>query len=332
MRKPIALYLLAPEWHLRLYGPAEQAELDQTVTWAAPPQSPESIRRNPTILREVEILFAGWGTAVMDEPFLAAAPRLQAVFHAGGSIRYFVTDAFWSRGIRIASGAAINAIPVVEYTFGTILFSLRRGWFFARSAQHDGVFPASRDFPGGYGSVIGLISLGTIARQLCERLRALDVRIIAHDPCVTQQEADRLSVRLVGLDELFASADIVSLHAPLLPATTRLVTGRHFAAMKPGATFINTARGAIVDEPAMITALQQRPDLQAVLDVTDPEPPEPGSPLYHLPNVVLTPHIAGTHGREALRLGRAMVEEFHRWRRGDPLLHEISQSQFARMA
>jgi phosphoglycerate dehydrogenase-like enzyme len=89
--------------------------------------------------------------------------------------------------------------------------------------------------------------------------------------------------------------------------------------MKPGATFINTARGAVVREQEMIAVLQQRPDLFAVLDVTYPEPPEPDSPLYTLPNVVLTPHIAGAMGVECNRMGRYMVEELKRYLRGDSL-------------
>lgn len=327
-----ALFVVAPEWGAHLYGPAERDELSEHVEWVAPPQSAADIRRDPSPLREVEVVFAGWGTAVMDEAFMAAAPRLRAVFHAGGTIRYFATDAFWARNIVVTSGAAINALPVVEYTLAAVLFSLRHGWFHARRAHEDGAFAPRRDLPGSYGTVVGLISLGTIGRLVCERLRLFDVRLVAYDPFASIEEAARLGVELVSLDEVFARSEVVSLHTPLLPATERMIRGRHFNAMKPGATFINTARGALVDEPEMIAALTRRPDLQAVLDVTWPEPPVAGSPLYRLENVVLTPHIAGTTPRESRRLGRAMVDEFHRWRRGEPLLHAITRAQFERMA
>lgn len=326
------LFLVAPEWGPHLYGPEERAELDRAIEWVAPPQSAAAVQANPGVLREVEVIFAGWGMAKMDETFLAAAPRLRAVFHAGGTIRYFVTDACWARGLTIASGAAINALPVVEYALATILFSLRDGWFYARRAHADGAFPPRRPMPGSYGTIVGLVSLGAIARRLCERLKPFDVRVIACDPFASAEAAAALGVELVTLDEVFARADVVSLHAPLLPATEGMITGRHFAAMKPGATFINTARGAIVRETEMIAVLEQRPDLQAVLDVTFPEPPVPGSPLYRLENVVLTPHIAGTTPAESRRIGRAMVAEFHRWRRGEPLLHGITREQAERMA
>jgi len=125
---------------------------------------------------------------------------------------------------------------------------------------------------------------------------------------------------------------VVSLHTPWLPETVGMVTGAHLRSMKTDATFINTARGAIVREAEMIAALQERPDLTAVLDVTYPEPPEAGSPLYTLPNVILTPHIAGSMGRECQRMGRLMVDEFERYRAGEPLRWAISQEQAAVMA
>jgi phosphoglycerate dehydrogenase-like enzyme len=139
-------------------------------------------------------------------------------------------------------------------------------------------------------------------------------------------------VELVSLDEAFKQADIVSLHTPLLPETQGLIRGAHFSAMKPGATFINTARGAVVIQDEMLDTLRRRPDLHAVLDVTEPEPPLPDSPLFDLPNVVLTPHIAGTCTAEAPRLGREMIAEFHRWRENRPLLHAVTAESAARMA
>lgn len=332
MTKFKGLYIAGPEWLPRLYGPAEQQELDRHIEWVAPPQSAAGIRENLHLLREVEVIFAGWGTAVMDANFMAAAPRLRAVFHAGGSIRYFATEAFWARNVTVASGAAVNALPVVEYALAAILLSLRHAWLHERTAFRAGAFHAQRDFPGSYGSVVGLVSLGVIARLLCAHLRPFDVRILACDPFATPEDAAELGVELDGLADIFARADVVSLHAPLLPETEGMITASHFAAMKPGATFINTSRGAIVDEPGMIAVLQQRPDLHAVLDVTWPEPPVPGSPLYRMANVVLTPHIAGTNAVEAGRIGRAMVGEFHRWWKGEPLLHGISRAEFARRA
>jgi phosphoglycerate dehydrogenase-like enzyme len=330
--RPKALYLLAPEWQAKVYGARERAELDQLVEWVAPPQSPASIAADPTPLARAEVIFAGWGTARMDAAFLAAAPRLQAVFHAGGTVRYFTTDAFWDRHVVLTSGAAINAIPVAEYTLAAVLFSLRDGWHYARRAFADGQFPPRRPMIGAFRATVGLVSLGMIGRLVVERLRPFDLKVLAYDPFVTAAEAAAIGVTLAGLEEIFAQSDVVSLHAPWLKETEGLVTGAHFAAMKPGATFINTARGAIVDEAEMTAVLARRADVTAVLDVTWPEPPVAGSPLYRMPNVILTPHIAGTSDGECERLGRAMVEEFRRWLRREPLVHGITRERAARLA
>jgi len=131
---------------------------------------------------------------------------------------------------------------------------------------------------------------------------------------------------------LLATADVVSLHTPLMEETKRLITERHFSRMKPGAVFINTARGEVVDQPGMIAVLEQRPDLQVVLDVCTPEPPAPDSPLYSLPNVVLTPHIAGSIGPECQRMGHAMVDEFERYLGGQDLQWEITAEDSALIA
>jgi len=125
---------------------------------------------------------------------------------------------------------------------------------------------------------------------------------------------------------------VVSLHAPWLDETVGMIQGDHFAAMKHDATFINTARGAIVREDEMIAVLQDRPDLWALLDVTYPEPPVPGSPLYTLPNVVLTPHIAGSLDNECRRMGRLAVEDLRKFVNGEALTWEIGREQAAIMA
>ncbi len=175
-------------------------------------------------------------------------------------------------------------------------------------------------------------SLGMIGRMVCERLRTFDLNLIAYDPFVSAEDAAALGVTLCGLDEIFQRADVVSLHTPWLPETVGMITGAHLAAMQPGATFINTARGDVVREQEMIEVLQQRPDLLAVLDVTYPEPPVAGSPFYTLPNVILTPHIAGSMDNECRRTGRIVVEELQRYLKGEPLRWSISRQQAAIMA
>jgi phosphoglycerate dehydrogenase-like enzyme len=169
-----------------------------------------------------------------------------------------------------------------------------------------------------------LVSLGWCARALLKLLKPFDLNVLAYDPYVSRGEAESLGVNLATLAEVFHKSDVVSLHTPLLTETEGLVTGAHLESMKRGATFINTARGEIVRQDELIDVATRRPDLQFVLDVTCPEPPEPTSPLYDLPNVVLTPHIAGSAGNECARMGRFVAEELQRFIAGRPLEGAVS--------
>jgi phosphoglycerate dehydrogenase-like enzyme len=331
--KPRALYVLSLDTFDRIYGKTEQADIAALIEIEEAPQTAESVAKNPEVLDGVEVIVSGWGAPVMDDAFLEAAGELRAVFYGAGSVRPFVTEALWERGVRVFSAHSANAVPVSEYALAAILFSLKRGWHFAAAVRERRSFPpVSAGIPGAYGSTVGIVSLGATGRMLRERLAPFDVRVAAHDPYVTEQEASRLGVKLLALDRLFREADVVSLHTPWLPETEGLIRGSHLASMKRGAAFVNTSRGAVVREAEMVSVLQDRPDLTAVLDVTHPEPPEPDSPLYDLPNVVLTPHIAGSQGDECRRMGRLVVEELRRYVAGEPLQHEITRERAAVMA
>jgi phosphoglycerate dehydrogenase-like enzyme len=327
-----AALLSSPEALASAYGEVVLARLRPLVGRLDVIAPGEAWREHLARLRDTEVIFSGWGAPRMDDEFLRHLPKLRAVFYAGGSVRYFVTEALWQRGIRLTTAQAINAIPVAEYTVSALLLGLKRFWHYARVTRENRDFPTARPMPGALGSVVGLVSYGTIARLARQKLHGFEVQVMVHDPFLTDEEARREAVWKVSLDELFATADAVSLHTPHLPETAGLIRGRHFELMKPGAFFLNTARGEVVDEAGMIAVLQRRPDLQAVLDVTAPEPPAPDSPLYTLPNVVLTPHIAGSVGRECLRMGHAMVDEFERFAAGRPLRWEITSERAARIA
>ncbi|HLH75129.1 MAG TPA: hydroxyacid dehydrogenase [Chloroflexota bacterium] len=327
-----ALYILRSDRFELVYGPEERAEIDKLVDVYAPPQSAESVRGNPRILADAEVILSGWGAPVLDAAFLAAAPKLKAFFYGAGSIKAIVTDAFWDRGIVMTSAYAANAVPVAEFTLSQILYSLKRGWYFATTIKCERRWVTKATVPGGYGSTVGLISLGMVGRRVRELLKAFDLAVLAYDPFLTPDMARELDVERCSLEDIFRRADVVSLHTPWLKETEGMITGAHLASMKPNATFINTSRGAIVRESELIEVLQRRPDLWAILDVTYPEPPVPGSPLYLLPNVVLTPHIAGAMDGECRRLGRYTVEELRRYVNGEPLRWAITREREALLA
>lgn len=317
----------------RIYGAKELAAIREMTDLREDVITKGLIESDPSVLADVQIMFSGWGAPVLDAQFLSHATKLEAVFYGAGSIRYMVTPEFWEKGIPITSSWSANGIPVAEFTEALITLSLKQFWSATRSYQSPATLRAF-DVRGAYGAKVGLVSLGMIGRLVAERLKQHDLEVLAYDPFVDQAKADAmgLGVRMTSLEELFATCEVVSLHAPNLPETRGMISAKLFASMKPGATFINTARGAIVDEGGMIATLQSRLDLYAVLDVTYPEPPVEGSPLYTMPNVVLTPHIAGSLGDECYRMGQLAIDECRRFLAGQALLWAVSQKMAEVMA
>lgn len=289
-------------------------------------------RAHREVLAEAHVVLSSWGMAALDAELLASMPRLEAVFHAAGSVKSFTSDEAVRRGVAICSATAANAIPVAEFALGSILLGLKGFWGFQRSMGNSGNPQAGVSVPGIYGSTVGLVSLGAIGRRVAELLSRHSVRLLVHDPFVVSAELAALKAEAVPLGDLFERSDVVSLHTPWLPETEKMVGASLLRSMKRGATLVNTSRGAIVDEVALCDVLRERPDLTAVLDVTHPEPPTADSPLRSLPNVILTPHIAGSMGPEIARMGQWMSAELIRHLRSRPLKHQINHSTLSRMA
>lgn len=327
-----AIYILGDGLFDKVYGPDEQRDIAARVNVLTPPCNATAMLARPEILREADVILSSWGMPVMDAAFLNGAPRLKAVFYGAGSVKGFVTDAFWQRGIVLSSAWGANAVPVSEFTLAAIVFSLKHTFRLNRAYCGTQVLPDDRAVPGAYGTTVGLVSLGMIGRLVRERLRPFELKVLAYDPFVKEDDAAALGITLAPLDVLFRESDVVSLHTPWLQQTEGLITGALLASMKPGATFVNTARGAVVREMEMIDVLKQRPDLWAVLDVTHPEPPVAGSPLYSLPNVFLTPHIAGSMDNECRRMGRYMVDELDRFLTSRPLAWQVDKAKAALLA
>ncbi len=324
MKRPSAVYILSDHAAGLIYGPKERADIERLVSVIGPVMTPQTACDHTEALRQAEVILSGWGGPRLDAAFLEQVPALRLVLYGAGAVSGVVTDASWARGVRVVSGWAANAQPVAEYTLAAILLSLKRFWWFANTVRTEQRWPAEREVTGAYGATVGLLSLGAIGRRVCSLLRPFDLQVVAWDPIAPDALFHDMNARRVDLETLFTEADVVSVHTPWLPETEGLVTGDLLARMKPNAAFINTSRGAVVNELELVDVLRRRSDLQAILDVTWPEPPESGSPLYSLPNVVLTPHIAGSMGAECQRMGRYMVEELQRWLSGEPLRWEVT--------
>jgi phosphoglycerate dehydrogenase-like enzyme len=330
--KPKAAFVLGHQALRDIYGPEQRRRIDSTVELVAEPMTKDDVAADPSRLRDIDVLFSGWGCPVLDADLLQHAERLKALFYGAGTIKAVMTDAAWERGLVVTTAASANAVPVAEFTVAQIVLSLKATW---QTLRDNRLHHACRkpSVAGGFGSTVSLISLGMIGRMVAERLRdGYDLEVLACDPFCPEDDARRLGVTLVELDEAFERGDVVSCHTPLLDSTIDLIGGEQFKLMKQGATFINTSRGKVIDQPAMVQVLRDRPDLTALLDVTNPEPSPSDSPLWDLENVFVTPHIAGSMGRECWRMGSLMADEIERYVRGEPLLHAVTREQAAKMA
>ncbi|NUT29878.1 MAG: hydroxyacid dehydrogenase [Streptomyces sp.] len=285
------------------------------------------------ILARTEVLITGWGCPRLDTDVLAVAPKLRAVLHAAGSVRSLVGDALWKAGVVVSSAVTGNALPVAEYTLAMILLAGKDAFTFRERFRSTHAYPTHTETAaiGNVGRRVGVIGASRVGRRLLELLRPFDFTVLLHDPYVSAGEAAELGAELVSLEDLLRHSDIVSLHAPDIPETYRMLDGERLALIRDGGVLINTSRGALVDPEALADELVSG-RLHAVLDVTEPEPLPAGSPLYHLPNVFLTPHIAGSLGNELERLGRIVAEELERVVAGAPLGHEVRLADLARVA
>lgn len=272
------------------------------------------------------VLITGWETPQVTSDVLDRLPALELVMHSAGSVRYLLPPDTWDRGIRVATAAASNNQFVAEYTAAQIMLSLKGVHKVVAHGRTHRAYPPVRVGPGTRRQRVGLVSFGSIARGVREALRRLDAEVWAWDPYVPDHELEAVGVHPAkDLATLFDSCVVISVHTPLIPGVTEgLVSGGLLSRLRDGATFINTARGAVVDEPALVELLQRRQDLTAILDVTWPEPPDPESPLWSLPNVWLTGHVAGALGTERLALGGTVAAEMARFIRGEALQYEVS--------
>ena len=265
-------------------------------------------------LAGVEAIFSTWGMPELTPAELDRLPALRAVFYAAGSVKGFAKPLL-KRHVAVCSSWSANAVSVAEFCLGQVLLACKgyfRNTLDCRSPEgnrKDVAFYGR----GVYGETIAIIGAGQVGRCLIELLRPFRLKILVVDPYLSETEANDLHVQKVTMEEAFREAYVVSNHLPDLPSLQKVLDGKHFESMRSGSTFINTGRGAQVNEPELVSVLRQRPDLMALLDVTNPEPAPAGSAFYDLTNVLLSSHLAGAHDDEVVRMADYMIEEFRRW-------------------
>jgi phosphoglycerate dehydrogenase-like enzyme len=333
MHRPQALLVMRRETFRIQFGPEElrrlrsSAELGDPI-WTDELDAPHARAR----LAEAEVLLTSWGTPELSAERLDAAPRLRAVFHCAGSVRSIVSEEVWRRGILMTSAAGANATPVAEYTLAAVIFAGKKAHVLAAESRLEPVgwdAVVDREDLSNQGRTIGIIGFSRTGRRVVELLRVLDTAaVLVHDPYADAAAVAAEGAQLVELDELLTRSEILSLHLPELPQTRHAIGARELALLPDGATIINTARGSVIDTLALerecVTGR-----LSAILDVTDPDPLPVGSPLAGLPNVMLTPHIAGSLGTETRRMSAQALAELERFVLGEPALNAVTREALA---
>lgn len=287
--------------------------------------------------RDCHFIFSTWGCPAWDEDFLAKHfPKLEALFYAAGSVQNFGRS-YLNRGVRIFAAPSINAIPVADYCLAQIILASKGYFPLARQLSNlsmEESVELGRKYMGSYGMKIGLIGFGQIARLLTQKIHQVLAlaEVSVYDPYVSDEELASYGAKAADLDGIFSSSEVVSNHLPNLPDTRGMLKYEHFAKLPEYATFINTGRGAQIVEEDLANVLVERPDLTALLDVTYPEPPAEGHIFYKLPNLFLTPHIAGSSGREVQRMGAAIFDTYMKYAAGEASKMEVRAEDLARMA
>jgi phosphoglycerate dehydrogenase-like enzyme len=284
------------------------------------------------LLAEAEVLVGHWGCPTLTAEVLAAAPRLEMFAYAAGTVKWQVVDAVWERDLLVTSAAAANAVPVAEFAAAAIVLA-NKGlpWYAAKERDPDLTVPLDPTRLGNVGRRVGLVGASHVGRLTVELLAPHDLEVAIADPYLDAATADRLGVQRMELDELCGWCDVLSLHAPDIESTKGMVGAAQLARLGDGATVVNTARGALIDHDALLAELRSG-RLSAILDVTEPEPLPADSLLRTLPNVILTPHIAGAMGEEVVRLADLVVEEVRRFAAGEPPLYPVHQADLDRIA
>lgn len=284
-----------------------------------------------TLLSDANACLTSWGVAQLDDAVLAAAPRLHMMAHMGSSVKRFVSQGVWDRGMRVTSAAPALAEDVAITTLGLIITGMKHIWPLGQHVR-DGGWRESAYFPSRElrHKTVGIIGASRVGRHLIRFLEPFHTRIILFDPFITSEQATTLGVEKVELNDLLQRADILTLHAPSTNETRQMMDSSKLALLRNDALIINTARGDLFDEAALIAELAKG-RFFAFLDVTNPEPPAPDSPLRRLPNVVVVPHIAGCI-EDCTHLGDMAVEELRRFFAGEPALYPLTPDMLAHMS
>ena len=261
------------------------------------------------------------GLDVIDRQVIEAADCLKVIARYGVGVDAVDLEAARQKGIAVTNVPGANSVSVAELTVGLIL-ALARNIPFASRATAAGQWLRVTGITLE-GKVIGLLGLGSVGKEVARRLGGFGCMLIAYDPVVPSEEAQELGVRMAARLEVIREADFLSLHCPLTEETRGMINAACMAEMKDGAYLINTARGELVDETALVEALQRGKLRGAALDVFAHQPPDPAHPLLALKQVIATPHMASHTDGATNAMGRGAIEDCLAVLRGEEPAHRV---------
>ena len=285
-------------------------------------------------LSEIEVIFTTWGMPQMSAEQVAQMPKLKLLMHAAGSTKNFAQP-FLEADVRVVSAAESNSVPVAEFCLAQIILA-SKGYFQnikeTKEIRNNDHFGGAYKGRGAYGEKIGFISVGKITKNTMDLLRPFNFKNIAVSRSLSEADCEAYNVTKVDMDEAFEQAYIISNHLPDRDDNKGVINYDLLSKMRHGATFINTGRGAQVNEEDLIRVMKERPDLCALLDVSHPEPALPNSELYDLPNVHLSSHLAGSINDEYVRMADFVISQVKNWQAGDSIQGEVKLEELAFLA
>jgi len=326
----------------RVFTEATQAKIREKVELLPEVVKPTDLVARKGEFDDVDFIFSTWGILsvptdaekVTPEMLADYFPNLRAVFYGAGTVKSFAKGVH-AQGAKVFSAWAANAVPVAEFIVAQIILA-NTGYFQSAVITKGGKWGDGRKIadkmPHNYDIKVGLIGCGMIGSLVARMLKSYSFEVLAHDPFMSAEKAADLGVKSVSLEEIFSECFTISNHLPDIAKTKNMLNYDLFKLMKPNGNFINTGRGAQVREYDLIRALVEEPGRTALLDVTAPEPPKPLSPLFTMPNIFLTPHIAGSMGNEVARMGDYVTEEFLAFVEGKETRYEVTPEMLETMA
>jgi len=327
---PVVSLILPPKVAEMMFDPADLDRLKAKATLFGPFDGTD-LSGLQLALSESTAILTGWGSPQFDEQLLSVARKLKLIAHSAGSVKPIVSDALYNRGVKVTTAASANALPVAQFTIAMMIAMLKQVFWLApahKAADKNEILARIEQVRDLTRTTVGLISASRVGREVIKLLHSFsDLKIKVHDPFLTDDEAKKLRVEKASLEDI-CRCPIVSVHAPNLPETRHLLNEKNLALLPDHAIFINTSRGSIIDEAALVAEVRKRP-LYVLLDVTDPEPPTPDSPLRTEKNILLTGHMAGAMQAARKDMGKLAIDEVIRFLSNQPLQHEVTKQMLS---